>query len=1138
MKNKIICLLTLWITSPLLMFAQFRQIYLDADSTNEIRNISFITPTEGYVAFENYIGYTQDSGHTFVKKYITINNVNFNGYSVNLTFGFDIKGVHVFSRDSLLVYGDYGFVPSILFTTDGGNSFKLIYNSTLNLTTLNNGITNMVFPENTGIGFAVEINRILRTTDNGMTWNPILNDIQNNYTDIDFLDNANGYAISENGLIKTVNGGSSWQTLTTPPGIPVSLSFITANKGWLVINYSNNSIYYTSDGGNSWSLKNNKDLYPVASPIKFLNDSTGYYVGSLFDTYKTTDSGRIWEPLLRNNDYSYYNYVHNTLFFYNTQTVWAGGGHGFLELSTNGGGTTLPVSKFTVDLSTLNTDSTVRLTNQSKEGYQYQWLKNSFSFANTYNAAYFSQRQSIDTIKLIVQKGSYSDTSQLIIDTRVNTQQCFATFDVKVDTSAVKCTPGYQATGVKHYWDFGDGITDSVDAIPVHHYTSVGNYTIIHKVFNTIDKCTELTSSVVTIIRTQSCLSGYFTYAADSFYANTVKFVLHFDSTKESGVYPVISWQFGDGSAGGNPEITVSHVFNSSGYYDVCPVVQNFYTGCVTTFCQPVLIHLADSCNARFLSGGRLPATVTFNGKPYSSGSHKSNTWIIDGHDSTNTGNLENFTKSFYSGLRDNHFDAINNTCGNEYLYQICIDSLNRKMTRVVYDSISLCSSADSQMFTIPTQYAIHIKAVADPSYPYYVSFYAFTGNNPDSGLAYGGVWRIQQGGAYYYTGNYTAASNKLTYTFTNPGNYTVAIGSQSCLDGGNREVYYINYYVAPLACPIYPPSFTYQLYRPGDYKTINFFDGTINQNGGNPANYFIWYFGDGDSSVQPLHTYASYGIYNVTLKYMNTNGCSKQITQEIVVEPPCTISVGFIASRDTARQSRIIFINTTTADSAATYKWYFGNGDSSSEKDPVYFYTMPGKYHVQLISSNNAFCTSSHDTTVNISDTDICNLNAGFSAKVVDNTVYFTNTSLPSSSTNNYNWDFGDGTYSTDKAPIHKYYHKGTYRVCLSAKGDTLCGSNFCDSVAINVLESQNLKVIPNPVTSTFTVQYVSDVFGQVTIEILEASGTTLLKINEHAIAGINNYNLNADNLQKGYYIVKVTDASGKKVTSSFLKM
>ncbi|MDQ6902508.1 MAG: YCF48-related protein, partial [Bacteroidota bacterium] len=794
MTKKALFLLLIFFAFPLVFFGQFRQIYLDQDSSNEIRNIGFITPTEGYVAFSNFVGYTQDSGHTFLKKYITNNNVNFNGYLVNLTFGFDIRGVHVFSRDSLLVYGDYGFVPSILLSTDGGNTFKLIYNSTINLTTLGRGITNMVFPGNNGIGFAVEINRILKTTDNGMTWNPVLNDIQNNYTHIDFPDNTNGYAISENGLIKTVNGGSSWETLTPPPGIPVSLSFITPTKGWLVLNYSNNSIYYTSDGGNTWSLKNNKDLYPVASPIKFLNDSTGYYVGSFFDTYKTTDSGRIWEPLPRNNNYSYYNYVHNTLFFYNTQTVWAGGGHGFLELSTNGGGTTLPVSKFTVDLSTLNTDSTVRLTNQSKEGYQYRWLKNSVSFANTYNASYFSLRQSIDTIKLIVQKGSYSDTLQLIIDTRVNTQQCFATFAAKVDTGAVTCTPGYQATGVKHYWDFGDGITDSVDAIPVHHYTSIGNYTITHKVFNTIDKCTESNSLVVTIIRTQNCLSGYLTYAADNFYSNIVKFNLHFDSTKETRVYYTVAWQFGDGSPvqmGGS-----SHVFDSSGYYNVCAAVQNYYTGCTTTICLPVLIQLADSCNAGFLSGARLPATLTFNGKPYSRGSHKSNTWIIDGHDSTNTGNIENFTKAFYTGLHDNHFDAYNNTCGNEHLYQVCIDSLNRKMTRVVYDSISLCSSKDSQIFTVPIQYAVHIKPVADPSYPYYVSFYAFTGNNPDSGQAYGGVWRIQQGGAYFYTGNYTAGSNKLTYTFTNPGNYTVAIGSETCLDGGNREVYYINYYV------------------------------------------------------------------------------------------------------------------------------------------------------------------------------------------------------------------------------------------------------------------------------------------------------------------------------------------------------
>ena len=1141
MKNKILFFLSICILMPLIFFGQFRKIYLDSDSTNEVRNISFISPKEGFVIFDKYIGYTQDSGHTFTRKYITINNVDYNGYYVNLTFGFDLKGIHVYNKDSFLVYGDYGFVPSILLTINQGNTFKLIYNSTLQLSTLNAGVQNMVFPEHNGIGYAVETNRILKTTNNGMTWNSILNDANASYFDVNFLSNSTGFAVSGGGLVKTTNGGNSWHNIVVPQGTIQSMSFITENKGWLVINYYNNNIYYTNDGGSSWTPKGDNQLYPVGQRIKFLNDSVGYSIGGLYNIYKTTDSGKIWEPLPRNNNYSYYFYSHNALFFLDPLTIWAGGGHGFLELSTNGGGSTLPLSRFTTNLSSLNIDSKVNLINYSKTGYQYKWIKNSVQFASSYNASYTSNRQLIDTIKLIVQKGVYTDTSQIIIDTRVNTQKCFATFQAQVDTGTVKLIPGYQTIGVKHYWDFGDGVIDSTNSNPLHTYKAIGNYSIKHKVYNTIDKCRDSSTTAITVIRTQNCLAGDFTYTADSFYTNRIRLKLNFDSTKETNIYPVISWKFGDGSMGGG-QINQPHVFDSSGFYDVCAIITNYFTGCVSSICKPVLVQMVDSCNANFLISTQGPATAIFNGKPNSRKTGKRNIWVINDHDSTNTGNAENFIASFFTSRYEPLFDRVNNGCGYGYVHEICIDSLNKKMTHIIYDSVSKCSDVASKTFLVPRQYAPFIKAVPDPSFPYYVSFYAYTGGGADS-FPYSSVWRIQQAGGSggYYTGNYTGATNKLTYTFSYPGHYTIAIAAQSCAnyDNSSREVYYINYYVAPMECPIYPPDFTYKLFQPTDFKTINFFDWTVNQNGMNPNNSYKWYFGDGDSSIQPLHTYSSFGVYNVTLKYTNSNGCSKEVTKPVSVTPPCSINANFFVSRDAAKQSRIIFTNSTTsADSALSYKWYFGNGDSSSKKDPVYFYKIPGVYNIKLKSSYSVICESVHDTTINISANDICNLVAGFTQNVIDNVVNFKNITSPSSSVSAYNWDFGDGNKDTSASPVHKYNNAGTYLVCLSAFRDSVCSSNFCDSVVITALGNQNIKVIPNPVSSSFIVQYISDFAESITIEIINASGTVVMSLNQQCVAGLNKYNLNADNLQKGYYIMRIIGASGKKSSASFLKM
>ena len=47
---------------------------------------------------------------------------------------------------------------------------------------------------------------------------------------------------------------------------------------------------------------------------------------------------------------------------------------------------------------------------------------------------------------------------------------------------------------------------------------------------------------------------------------------------------------------------------------------------------------------------------------------------------------------------------------------------------------------------------------------------------------------------------------------------------------------------------------------------------------------------------------------------------------------------------------------------------------------------------------------------------------------------VVFTNTSQNATS---YSWDFGDGTKSIDKNPVHEYPGKGVYKVVLTASGN-----------------------------------------------------------------------------------------------------
>ncbi|WP_276479815.1 WD40/YVTN/BNR-like repeat-containing protein [Paraflavitalea pollutisoli] len=453
--------------------AQMRQLSMDeANPDNELKKFSFYTAKEGYAAFTRWIGYTTDSGRSFIRKNITLSNVNFNGYPVNLTFGFGINGVCAFNKDTLVVYGDYGLVPSILYSVDQGNTFKLIYHARYDPMTFKTGITDMVFPENSNVGFAVDADRILRTSNKGVSWSVVKLDVSRFYDHLEAVDNNNVFAFSKqyntSKMFKTADGGNSWAEVVTPAGRIIYSSFLTANKGWL--NLSNDGrygeVYYTSNGGRSWTLKNDASITPFgAIKMRFVNDSTGYGISGAFDVFKTSDSGKVWEPLQREQRYTYLNYSHNDLQVINADQLWAGGGHGLVEISTNGGGVALPRSFFRTDTTGVGATGTVSLRNYSKPNYQYKWYLNDTLISTGYHANYKHDKlRHVDTVTLIVSNGVNSDT--------MTSEMYFPAVWV---TSFTPTTAAQQATVTINGYNFTGTTQVRFGGVPASSFTVVSN---------------------------------------------------------------------------------------------------------------------------------------------------------------------------------------------------------------------------------------------------------------------------------------------------------------------------------------------------------------------------------------------------------------------------------------------------------------------------------------------------------------------------------------------------------------------------------------------------------------------------------------------------------------------------------------
>jgi PKD repeat protein len=118
-------------------------------------------------------------------------------------------------------------------------------------------------------------------------------------------------------------------------------------------------------------------------------------------------------------------------------------------------------------------------------------------------------------------------------------------------------------------------------------------------------------------------------------------------------------------------------------------------------------------------------------------------------------------------------------------------------------------------------------------------------------------------------------------------------------------------------------------------------------------------------------------------------------------------------------------------------WKWDFGDGMTSSESNPIHTYLKGDTLSVKLI----VYGESSKDSIVRNNyivalpePPPIANFTATNRIAKNYSEVQFTN--LTSNTSNKWTWNFGDGTTSTEKNPIHKYSSPGSYDVKLFSKG------------------------------------------------------------------------------------------------------
>ncbi|MBX2930628.1 MAG: PKD domain-containing protein [Chitinophagaceae bacterium] len=195
------------------------------------------------------------------------------------------------------------------------------------------------------------------------------------------------------------------------------------------------------------------------------------------------------------------------------------------------------------------------------------------------------------------------------------------------------------------------------------------------------------------------------------------------------------------------------------------------------------------------------------------------------------------------------------------------------------------------------------------------------------------------------------------------------------------------------------------------------------------------WDFGDGSiSSVQyPTYTYNTLGEYNVKLKVTNSHGCLSAIEKDKLIKVEGSLQAGFNHTANAVGCTlpmSVSFSNTSFGTGVLNYQWFFGDGATSTEANPVHNYMTAGTYSVTLIVHNSNGCTDTlkKQNIINIGTVE-ANFNLPDSICAGTQLDLF-NISTPSTIANS--WLFGNGTFSTQNNPSVTYTTEGIYTIKL----------------------------------------------------------------------------------------------------------
>jgi hypothetical protein len=136
--------------------------------------------------------------------------------------------------------------------------------------------------------------------------------------------------------------------------------------------------------------------------------------------------------------------------------------------------------------------------------------------------------------------------------------------------------------------------------------------------------------------------------------------------------------------------------------------------------------------------------------------------------------------------------------------------------------------------------------------------------------------------------------------------------------------------------------------------------------------------------------------------------------------------------------------------EGVASWKWDFNDGTTSSQQDPVHYYSAGGTYSVKLVITSTAGDKDSLTQNVVVKPRPVVsfsvpNVCEGLTAQITNLT------NANGTIISGWNWDFGDEQISIVQNPVTHYYtDRGTYSIKLKATATNGCADSLVKQLVI----------------------------------------------------------------------------------------